>query len=222
MLGAEVIAALSGKSLNFEAWEGEGEGIEWAKKMRGLISKRDAGADLTTPLMEEHSQEDHDFKPPVHRVRIVSNEGDSDDDSLVGYASSHPSTRSPSPTPSEQQDPTLLNPTKKKIQRPVYLLDLAALLKVQQEGNEQAESIEMALEVAPSLIRRKREFGLELGGWFQDAILQSLSFYLDENAVDLTYNFIALQNNYELKNFDERVLEAVLALVVCCPRKVAP
>jgi telomere length regulation protein len=44
----------------------------------------------------------------------------------------------------------------------------------------------------------------------------------EENAVDLTCNLMALQNNYDIENFDRLVLEALTALVACCPRKVAP
>jgi hypothetical protein len=44
----------------------------------------------------------------------------------------------------------------------------------------------------------------------------------EENAVDLTINFMGLQNNYEFEAFEQKVLEALTALVACCPRKVAP
>lgn len=51
---------------------------------------------------------------------------DSDDDSLIGYASPSPtSSRAPSPTPSELEDPTL---RRRPIPRPVYLAELGAML----------------------------------------------------------------------------------------------
>jgi len=124
-----------------------------------------------------------EFHPPLHRVTIHEEEADSDD-SLEGYASDSSSSRSspvvsrppldpgskvdgPSdlrPTIEEiNADPTLLNPLQKRIQRPVYLLDLGRLLKVDKEGNEQFESIQIALSAAAPLIRRKSSWGLELG-----------------------------------------------------------
>ena len=44
----------------------------------------------------------------------------------------------------------------------------------------------------------------------------------DENAVNLTYGFLALKDNYDLDGFDEKRQAALNALVACCPRKVAP
>lgn len=46
--------------------------------------------------------------------------------------------------------------------------------------------------------------------------------FAEENAVDLTCSLIGLQNNYDIEDFDRNVLEAVTALVVSWPRKVAP
>ncbi|KAG9036567.1 telomere binding protein [Serendipita sp. 407] len=159
----------------------------------------------------------------TRKVVIMDKEGDSDD-SLEGYESDSISSRSPSPTlddsisrkrversnePTIEEinaDPTLLNPSKKKIHKPVYLLDLGKLFKVPNEGDVQAESIQVGLDSAAALIRKKAGWGTEL----------------EENAVDLTCNIIGLQNNYDLEAFDQLVLEALTALVACCPKKVAP
>lgn len=125
--------------------------------------------------------------PSLGRVTIHEEDSDSDD-SLEGYASSsHSSSRASSPArlvsksdakntasrtsgsnlrPTIEEinaDPTLLNPLQKRIQRPVYLLDLGRLLKGDKEGNEQLESLQVALDTAASLIRKKASWGLELG-----------------------------------------------------------
>ena len=63
----------------------------------------------------------------------------------------------------QEHDATLRNPGKKRIDRPVYLVDLGRLLKVDKEGSEQAESIEIGLRCAAGLIRRKEGYGSELG-----------------------------------------------------------
>jgi hypothetical protein len=41
----------------------------------------------------------------------------------------------------QERDATLRNPGKKRINNPVYLVDLGRLLKFEKEGPEQAESI---------------------------------------------------------------------------------
>jgi telomere length regulation protein len=97
-------------------------------------------------------------------------DGHDSDDSLTGYASP-PSSRTPSPTPSElaeiERDPTL-RVGRAKISRPVYLAQLGEMirgtsgLKTDQE-NQEAEKIEIALDVAEELIRRRRGYGTELG-----------------------------------------------------------
>ena len=89
---------------------------------------------------------------------------DSDDDSLVGYSDASPSSsRSPSPTPSYLEevanDPMLNTSTREKVQRPVYLMQLLELLRARTEP----EKLEVALRWGEELIRRKRDYGTELG-----------------------------------------------------------
>ncbi|OBZ75699.1 DNA replication checkpoint protein tel2 [Grifola frondosa] len=148
-------------------------------------------------------------KPTVHEP--VS--GYDSDDSLTGYASPS-SSRSASPTPSEleeiERDPTLRVGIK-KVPRPVYLAQLGEMVRSTsglKGGDEdmEARKIEVALEVAEELIRRKSGYGTEL----------------EENAVNLAYGFIGLQDNYDLEGFDEKRQAALNALVACCPRKAAP
>ena len=96
-------------------------------------------------------------RPPPETV-------DSDDDSLVGYSDeSRSSSRSPSPTPSYLEevanDPMLNTSTRAKIQRPVYLIQLLELLRARTEP----EKLEVALKWGEELIRRKRDYGTELG-----------------------------------------------------------
>lgn len=121
----------------------------------------------------------------TRNINIINNDEDSDD-SLEGYDSS-PSSRASSPqrtstgipasgsttkhdkaksSPTIEEinaEPTLLNPSRKKIHKPIYLLDLGKLFKVDKEGDEQCESIRMALQTAAELVRRKAGWGLELG-----------------------------------------------------------
>ncbi|KAG8886354.1 telomere binding protein [Tulasnella sp. 331] len=234
MLVAEVIAKKIGQKLDFGDWEEAGQGREWCRAMRWLV---DEGGDVGAFREDETDQgegapndakpaelsqgidsDDNDDEgdrvksagPPGHPALDSSVAKDSDDDSLVGYGS-NASSRSPSPTPSEldeiEKDPTLVSGAK-KVQRPVYLIQLGQLLVPASRSNEkdEADRIEMALSEGAALIRRKAGFGLEL----------------EENAVNLACAFVRLQDNYDSDGFDEKRQEALNALVVCCPRRAAP
>lgn len=180
MLAAEVVAHLSGKKLNFKDWDGDDSGKPWAREIRELIKQRDIDADLSSlekPQVEPEAEEI--FAPGASKAfdggepRATFSKpatGYDSDDSISGYASP-PSSRSASPTPSElesiEKDPSL-NVGFKKIARPVYLAQLGEMLrssggaKASDEPHE-ADKIEMALNCAEELIRKKRGYGTELG-----------------------------------------------------------
>ena len=94
----------------------------------------------------------------------------------------------------------------------------------------------MALGCGEELVRRKEGFGFELGEFifffaiyfYQVLGERRLSFVFlfrllaEENAVNLVYAFVGLNNNYELPDFDRQRQNALTALVACCPRKAAP
>jgi len=116
------------------------------------------------------ARDDKNGTRPIAHPR--SREPDSDDDSLVGYDSERYPSRSPSPTPSEldeiEKDPTLRTggglKKGKKFVRPVYLVSLGELFRPSTaEGDEEVRKFEMALTYGEELIRRKRDFGTELG-----------------------------------------------------------
>jgi hypothetical protein len=50
----------------------------------------------------------------------------------------------------------------------------------------------------------------------------SLTVILEENAVNLAYGLIALQNNYNLDGFSAKRQDALHALVTTCPKLVSP
>lgn len=132
--------------------------------------------DLPSPSL---SRLPHASAPIRTAVNAKAREVDSDDDSLIGYGSSASSSRAPSPTPSEldeiEKDPTLRtglpSTSKQRVQRPVYLLNLGLLLRPPpggaknkaQDGQEEYERIDMALNYGAELVRRKRNYGTELG-----------------------------------------------------------
>ena len=172
MLVAEEVAQRSGRQLDFKIWDGDEDRKEWARRIRRLIDTRDIDSDISLPPIAEKPTPDHSPRTSAPKASSreihVSNSTVDSDDSLEGYAdSSVSSSRPPSPTMSElaeqERDATLRNPGKKRIDRPVYLVDLGRLLKFEKESPEQAESIEIGLRWAAELIRRKEGYGSELG-----------------------------------------------------------
>ncbi|THH06825.1 hypothetical protein EW145_g3819 [Phellinidium pouzarii] len=230
MLAAEIVAQRTGKALDFQQWDGSGQGREWARGVRKLISDRDMDVEeLQADVVRLEVYDAGDFNET--KVSTAKSDGDvtvssknakkasilevvedvsDSDDSLAGYASSSASSRAPSPTPSEideiEKDPTI-NVGRKKIQRPVYLVDLARLItgSTKPDDSQNADRIEMALNSAEELIRRKKSFGFEL----------------EENSVNLVYALVGLQNNFELEGFNEKRQDAVTVLVACCPKKAS-
>lgn len=241
MLVAEVVASRVGKNLNFDDWEGDDDDRVWARHLRQLCSQRDIDFE---PLHEDDTVQANDGEPShdltaevmsmtAARQGSVAGTGmlarriaDYDsDDSLTGYASPS-SSRSPSPTPSELQeiekDPTL-RVGQKKIPRPVYLAQLGELVRNSgvgsSEQDQEADKIEMAMNTGEELIRRKRDYGTELGDFSLTRHNTSLlTPYAAENAANLVYGFISLNNKFDLDDFDNKRQRIAIALVVCCPR----
>ncbi|GJE97099.1 telomere length regulation protein-domain-containing protein [Phanerochaete sordida] len=231
MLVGEEVARSAGMKLDFGDWDGDEGGKAFCRRLRELMKQRDADAG-ESDLAELDSAEDSPAQEPVAEEPIIElispaavaparprkpviqtlPDGYDSDDSLTGYASEPSSSRSPSPTPSEleeiEKDPTL-RVTQSKVPRPVYLAQLAEMVrpttKVENDEDE-PKRIEVALEVAEELIRRKRAYGTEL----------------EENAENLVFGFLALNDNFDLEGFDEKRQAAVTALVASCPRKAAP
>jgi telomere length regulation protein len=194
MLVAEEVAGRTGKELDFKDWDGDDGGKPWARSVRQLLCEKDADVEIQgdeeepeltiedTPEVDDLEPAGESMKPS--RPSFVPSDGHDSDDSLTGYAS-QPSSRSPSPTPSElaeiEKDPTL-RVGHTKIPRPVYLAQLGEMirstsgLKTEQESQE-AEKIDIALNVAEELIRRRRGYGTELGRSF---------------IVQLTYTFVLI------------------------------
>jgi telomere length regulation protein len=253
MLVAEEAARLAEKKLEFDGWEGKGETLNWARDIRRLMKARDVDAELDDSQEEGCIRADSAMKEEIVTPSIPGNtlsettlnlsaksaakpgqntDAYDSDDSLTGYASP-PSSRSPSPSLEDlkeiEENPTL-NVGVKKLPRPVYLAQLGELLRGQpgmqaQKPDEphEADRVEMVLNVAEELIRRKKAYGTELGMIIMISIPNYyLTPMLDENAVNLVYGFLGLQDKYELEGFTEKRQAIVNALVVCAPRKSAP
>jgi telomere length regulation protein len=116
--------------------------------------------------------------------------------------------------------------TREKVQRPVYLMQLLELLRARTEP----EKLEVALRWGEELIRRKRDYGTELGkhNWEKSRPGSKIScnclfcLFTDENAEELVHQALALSDPYDLEDFEKRRQEIVIALTACSPRIVAP
>jgi telomere length regulation protein len=156
--------------------------------------------------------------------KVVMLDPDQEADPLQGYSPESPSSsRSPSPTPSYLEevaaDPTLAldSAQNKKAARPVYVQQLIMLLK----EREKPDYIEMGLKWGEGLVRAKRSFGTELCKQISSCIVR----YADhsaENAVNLAMVTVALNNPYNIDNFEESRQGLLNALVACSPKQVAP
>ncbi|TFY50283.1 hypothetical protein EVG20_g11611, partial [Dentipellis fragilis] len=228
MLVAEELARRTGKKLDFDDWEGDDDGKAWARAARALTTETDANAEVVSreaelseggqegaaaPLDVEDLLTEGIIEPNKPTLTLADADAVDSDDELVGYAFPS-SSRTPSPTPSElreiEADPTL-RVGKMKIARPVYLAQLGEMIRStsglkSEYENQEADKHEMALAVADELIRRKAGYGTEL----------------EENAVNLVYGLVGLQDNYEIEDFSGKRQTALNALVACCPEKAAP
>ncbi|CAG8441149.1 6967_t:CDS:10 [Diversispora eburnea] len=90
----------------------------------------------------------------------------------------------------------------KKITVPVYIIDLIRYLG----SNEEPEKIEVGIKNAGKLIRNKTNFGMEL----------------DDNANELARVLINLQDNFNIKEFEESRQEALTALLCGSPKIGVP
>ncbi|OAX31462.1 hypothetical protein K503DRAFT_787811 [Rhizopogon vinicolor AM-OR11-026] len=78
------------------------------------------------------------------------------------------------------------------------------------------DKIEMALNVAEELIRKKKDYGTELGGFSMELHASTTDACAEENTANLVYGFVSLNDNYELEGFETKRQRAVNALVACC------
>ena len=125
-------------------------------------------------------------------VEVLSDLEDEDDDLMV--------YEKPDSDPEdEDDDPTVI--TRNKLTAPVYIRDLIASLRDQENYDRHA----LALSTAASLIRRKATFGTEV------------TDHLDELATILT----GLQDNLELDDFAQQRQQALIAVLLAKPAQMA-
>ena len=120
-------------------------------------------------------------------------ESSSDEEDLAPY------NKDSDPEDSDD-DPTVIQ--RNKLKPPVYVRDLISFLR----DSESYEKQKLALETAPTLIRRKANYGAEV------------SFHAEE----LARLFVGVQDKFELENFEDLKFQSMVALVLAQPKAMAP
>ncbi|KAF9879743.1 telomere length regulation protein [Colletotrichum karsti] len=213
-LGLAVGEALSGlvdggdNKLNFKMEEME---TDEAKFYKDLIKIADQIGPIdpliTIPAVEEKKQPPavkptqrpkpapKPKKQPAAPSKFIIQEvsdSESEDEDLVPYAK-------PDDDPEDSDDdPTLIRRDKPKA--PVYIRDLIAYLRDTDNYDKQ----KLALTTAPSLIRRKANFGVEV----------------TSHAEELATLLVGLQDKFEIEDFWDLRLQGMVAVVVAQPQKM--
>ncbi|EQB50043.1 telomere length regulation protein [Colletotrichum gloeosporioides Cg-14] len=134
-------------------------------------------------------------KQPVAPSKFIIQEvsdSESEDEDLVRYAK-------PDSDPEDSdEDPTLVRRDKPKA--PVYIRDLLSYLRDTDNYDKQ----KLALTTAPTLIRRKANFGTEV----------------TDHAEELATLLVGLQDKFEIENFWDLRLQGMMAVVVAQPQKM--
>ncbi|KAI1828627.1 telomere length regulation protein-domain-containing protein [Xylaria intraflava] len=131
---------------------------------------------------------------PGFVVEVEDEEEPQEDADLVPYE------KPDSDTEDSDDDPTLIDRNKPKA--PVYIRDLISYLR----DTENYDKQKLALTTAPTLIRRKANYGTEVAS----------------HSEELASILIGLQDPFELENFNDLRLQGMIAVVVAQPKKMAP
>ncbi|KAG9858417.1 hypothetical protein KCU98_g760, partial [Aureobasidium melanogenum] len=132
-------------------------------------------------------------EPQGPRIMEVQDDSEEDDD-LVPYA------KPDSDPEDEDEDPTMINRDKPKA--PVYIRDLMAGLN----DSENYDRHSLALKSAAALIRRKSSFGKEVS----------------DHALELASILVGLGDTFDMEDFLELRLQALIAVLVSSPAQMAP
>ena len=212
VVGETLSGLVHGKDtkLDFKVEEMATEEADWYKSLVHVSDKPGPLGPLRTSTPSSHAK---DFKEPVRpakRQRVsppkpsatktgfiieeIDEDEKQEDPDLVPYA------KPDSDVEDSDDDPTLINRNKPKA--PVYVRDLISCLR----DTENYDKQKLALTTAPTLIRRKANYGTEV----------------TSHAEELASILIGLQDKFDLENFYNLRLQGMVAVVVAQPKKMAP
>ncbi|KAK3955975.1 telomere length regulation protein-domain-containing protein [Pseudoneurospora amorphoporcata] len=188
------------KRLNFQLEETELPEGKWYKSLVEIQDTLGSWDSLFKP--QGPTQKRTSFKKPSHKptpsqprtqgfiIEELSDEELSEQDDIVGYG------KPDSDAEDSDDDPELVKRDKAKA--PVYIRDLIRYLRDTDDYDRQ----KLALATAPTLIRRKANYGTEV----------------TDHAEELASLLIGLQDKFEMDNFDDLRLQAMIAIVVAQPQ----
>ncbi|EIT77063.1 telomere length regulation protein-domain-containing protein [Aspergillus flavus] len=197
-----------GKAMKFDLEEMEGDEALWYFNMVNTqdsvgplesIMPTDSASKAQQPAKSSPTSARATRKPPPRTAKIVAieeivseNEEPEENEDLIPY-------EKPDEDPYDSdEDPTLVQ--RNKPTAPVYIRDLIIYLR----DTENIERFELAIRTAPSLIRRKTDFGTELA----------------ENTEELALVIVGLQEQSKFPKFHEYRLQSIIALIVSQPLKM--
>lgn len=127
-------------------------------------------------------------------IEEIEESEESEDDDIVPYPK-------PGSDPEDSDDdPTLIRRDKPKA--PVYIRDLITYFR----DSENYDKQKLALTTAPSLIRRKANYGTEVSS----------------HADELASLLVGLQDKFDMESFSQLRIQGMIALVVAQPDVMAP
>ncbi|KAK4240795.1 telomere length regulation protein-domain-containing protein [Achaetomium macrosporum] len=208
-LGMVVGEALSGlvdnsdKRLNFKMEETDQDEGRWYKGLTevsdelGFLDPLLEGRTDIPPRKREGPQKfpKRPVPPPPQAGFIIEELSDDEapeEDDIVPYA------KPDSDAEDSDDDATLVRRDKPKA--PVYIRDLIKYLRDTDSYDHQ----KLALATAPSLIRRKADYGTEVS----------------EHAEELASLLVGLSDRFEMENFDDLRVQGMIAIVVAKPEKM--
>lgn len=189
------------KRLDFKMEETDEEEGRWYKGLTGVSDEIGPPDPLFKPLMElpqskpkgpQKSPKKPATQPPQTGFIIeeLSDEDAPEEDDIVPYA------KPDSDAEDSDDDPTLVRRDKPKA--PVYIRDLIKYLRDTDSYDHQ----KLALATAPTLIRRKANYGTEVA----------------EHAEELASLLVGLSDKFDMDDFDELRIQGMIAIIVAKPQ----
>lgn len=210
-LGMVVGEGLSGlvdggeKRLDFKMEETNQDEGKWYKGLTQVSDEVGPVDPLREPKPETPPRKRDDRQKPVNRpapqppqtgliIEELSDEDAPEEDDIVPYAK-------PDSDPEDSDDdPTLIRRDKPKA--PVYIRDLIKYFRDTDSYDHQ----KLALTTAPTLVRRKADYGTELS----------------EHAEELASLLVGLSDKFDMEDFDELRVQGMIAIVVAKPEAMGP
>ncbi|KAK3300809.1 telomere length regulation protein-domain-containing protein [Chaetomium fimeti] len=206
MVVGEALSALvdkGEKQLNFKMEETGNEEGSWYKGLTGVTDETGSldpllNAQTEIPQKQRKAPQKPTVKPATRQPQtgfvieeLSDGEGPEEED-IVPYA------KPDSDAEDSDDDATLVRRDKPKA--PVYIRDLIKYLR----DTESYDHQKLALATAPTLIRRKADYGTEVS----------------EHAEELASLLVGLSDKFEMDNFDELRVQGMIAIIVAKPEKM--